>query len=447
MAEKRKASFMGNVAAILGSQVVIKLIGFAYNLVLINLPGFGDLGNGYRAAGYQFYTMLLAISSVGIPNAISKLISERLALDDRAGAERVFKTAMRLFAGIGLAGTLLLYWGADFIALRLVRMNGVQYTLRALSPSIFFVCISSVIRGYFLGRQNVRPNNRSQLLEQIFKAVLTILFVTLLSDTTAAVMAAGANAATAVSTAFSCAYLIIVLITFRKKSPFPQSGGGVIPWTRTAKQILSLSIPISLSSIITTVARVIDTATISRGIARAFAQGIPGSVGGAVVMNAGAYGRQISDILVSSRALTPQGMRVLTAAEHRFGYRHSIYQEHPDWILTSARFHFIPTRRAALEEQMADFAQRRRASQPLEYPSAGSVFKRPEGHFAGQLIERCGLKGYRIGDAQVSEKHAGFIVNRGEATCAQVLELMEHIQKTVLDRTGVRLEPEIRVLK
>ena len=96
---------------------------------------------------------------------------------------------------------------------------------------------------------------------------------------------------------------------------------------------------------------------------------------------------------------------------------------------------------------MADFAQRRRASQPLEYPSAGSVFKRPEGHFAGQLIERCGLKGYRIGDAQVSEKHAGFIVNRGEATCAQVLELMEHIQKTVLDQTGVRLEPEIRVLK
>ena len=178
-----------------------------------------------------------------------------------------------------------------------------------------------------------------------------------------------------------------------------------------------------------------------------FAQGIPGSVGGAVVMNAGAYGRQISDILVSSRALTPQGMRVLTAAEHRFGYRHSIYQEHPDWILTSARFHFIPTRRATLEEQMADFAQRRRASQPLEYPSAGSVFKRPEGHFAGQLIERCGLKGYRIGDAQVSEKHAGFIVNRGEATCAQVLELMEHIQKTVLDQTGVRLEPEIRVLK
>ena len=103
--------------------------------------------------------------------------------------------------------------------------------------------------------------------------------------------------------------------------------------------------------------------------------------------------------------------------------------------------------RIAMHTPQSAFAQRRRASQPLEYPSAGSVFKRPEGHFAGQLIERCGLKGYRIGDAQVSEKHAGFIVNRGEATCAQVLELMEHIQKTVLDQTGVRLEPEIRVLK
>ena len=304
MAEKRKASFMGNVAAILGSQVVIKLIGFAYNLVLINLPGFGDLGNGYRAAGYQFYTMLLAISSVGIPNAISKLISERLALDDRAGAERVFKTALRLFAGIGLAGTLLLYWGSDFIALRLVRMNGVQYTLRALSPSIFFVCISSVIRGYFLGRQNVRPNNRSQLLEQIFKAVLTILFVTLLSDTTAAVMAAGANAATAVSTAFSCAYLVIVLVTFRKKSPLPQSGGEVIPWTRTAKQILSLSIPISLSSIITTVARVIDTATISRGIARAFADGIPGIEGIPTEAQLQAYAAQLSGMLNKADNIT-----------------------------------------------------------------------------------------------------------------------------------------------
>lgn len=135
--EKRSTSFMNNVAAILGSQVLIKLLGFAYQLIIINIPGFGDLGNGYRTAGFNFYTMLLAISSVGIPNAISKLISERLALKDRPGAERIFRTALALFAGIGLAGTLLLYWGAEFVALSVVRMDGVQLTLRALSPSIF----------------------------------------------------------------------------------------------------------------------------------------------------------------------------------------------------------------------------------------------------------------------------------------------------------------------
>ena len=190
---------MNNVAAILGSQFLIKILGLVYNLVIINIPGFGDIGNGYRTAGFQFYTMLLAISSVGIPNAISKMVSEKLALDDREGAERVFRTAFSLFAGIGLAASLLLYWGADFIALSIVRMDGVQLTLRALSPSIFFVCVSAVIRGYFLGQHNVAPNNRSQLLEQVFKATLAILFVWLLTDFTAAIMAAGANAASTVS--------------------------------------------------------------------------------------------------------------------------------------------------------------------------------------------------------------------------------------------------------
>ena len=210
--EKRKNSFMNNVAAILGSQFLIKLLGLAYNLIIINIPGFGDIGNGYRTAGFQIYTMLLAVSSVGIPNAISKMISEKLALEDREGAERVFRTALTLFAGIGLTASLLLFWGADFIARSIIQMDGVQLTLRALSPSIFFVCISSVIRGYFLGHHTVSANNRSQLLEQIFKATLTILFVWLLTDFTAAIMAAGANAASTVSTALSFAYLAGVLV-------------------------------------------------------------------------------------------------------------------------------------------------------------------------------------------------------------------------------------------
>lgn len=303
--EKKKTTFMGNVAAILGSQVLIKLIGFIYNQVLINMPGFGDLGNGYRTAGYQVYTMLLAISSVGIPNAISKLISERLTLGDRRGAERVFQTALRLFALIGVAGTVLLYVGADFIALKLVRMDGVQDTLRALSPSILFVCLSSVIRGYFLGQQNVRPNNRSQTLEQIFKATLTILIVWLLSSTTAARMAAGANLATSISTALSFFYLVVVLITFRRRNHMPRASRAAPDhWKQTARQILSLSIPISLSSIITTVARVVDTATISRGIARAFAGGIPGVEGIPTEAQLQAYAAQMSGMLNKADNIT-----------------------------------------------------------------------------------------------------------------------------------------------
>ena len=303
--EKRKNTFMNNVAAILGSQFLIKILGLVYNLVIINVPGFGDIGNGYRTAGFQFYTMLLAISSVGIPNAISKLVSEKLAMDDREGAERVFRTALTLFAGIGLAASLLLYWGADFIALSVVKMNGVQLTLRALSPSIFFVCISAVIRGYFLGQQNVRPNNRSQLLEQIFKATLTILFVYLLTDFTAAVMAAGANAASTVSTALSCGYLATVLLFWRRKNKMPraaklQKGQR----SEIARQILALSIPISLSSIITTVSRVIDTATISRGIQSAFATGIPGVPGIPTVEQLEAYAATMNGMLNKADNIT-----------------------------------------------------------------------------------------------------------------------------------------------
>ena len=303
--EKRKNSFMNNVAAILGSQFLIKLLGLAYNLIIINIPGFGDIGNGYRTAGFQIYTMLLAISSVGIPNAISKLISEKLALEDREGAERVFRTALTLFAGIGLTASLLLFWGADFIARSIIQMDGVQLTLRALSPSIFFVCISSVIRGYFLGHHTVSANNRSQLLEQIFKAALTVLFVMALSDFTAAVMAAGANAATAVSTALSCGYLVTVLVLHRRKSKTARPGRLTKGERRKiCRQILSLSIPISLSSIITTVSRVIDTGTISRGIKAAFATGIPGETGIPTVARLEAYAVELNGMFTKADNIT-----------------------------------------------------------------------------------------------------------------------------------------------
>ena len=173
-----------------------------------------------------------------------------------------------------------------------------------------------------------------------------------------------------------------------------------------------------------------------------FAYGIPGTVGGAVYMNAGAYGGEIKDILTSSTYLGACGIRTRTHEDHRFDYRTSIYQKTGEVIL-SAEFALTkkPTEeiRALCEKNMAA----RREKQPLEYPNAGSTFKRPQGAFAGALIEGAGLKGLRIGGAEVSEKHAGFIINRGGATSRDVLTLIETIREKVEKNTGIRLETEI----
>ena len=179
-----------------------------------------------------------------------------------------------------------------------------------------------------------------------------------------------------------------------------------------------------------------------------FAQGIPGSVGGAVVMNAGAYDGEMSFVVRSSRVLDPDGgVRELDAPGHQFGYRTSQIKKEPGTVVLSTVLALREGERADIEEKMADFAARRRARQPLQYPSAGSAYKRPEGHFAGQLIEQCGLKGFQIGGARVADKHAGFIVNMGGASADDVLRLMEYIEKTVLAQTGVRLEREVRILE
>lgn len=181
----------------------------------------------------------------------------------------------------------------------------------------------------------------------------------------------------------------------------------------------------------------------------AFAQGIPGSVGGGVTMNAGAYGYDISMIcervsFISSDTLE-QGE--FNAKELAFGYRKSVFTQRPELIITKAEFLLEPSDEEMIKAEMEDYASRRAASQPLELPSAGSVFKRPEGYYAGKLIEDCGLKGMRVGGACVSEKHAGFIVNTGGATCSDVLRLIEKIQEAVYCRFGLELECEIKVFE
>lgn len=178
----------------------------------------------------------------------------------------------------------------------------------------------------------------------------------------------------------------------------------------------------------------------------AFAHGIPGTLGGGVVMNAGAYGGELKDVIADVTALYPDGVRTLTADEMGFSYRHSAFSS-GEGIVLGAKLKLEPGDPNAIKAKMDELMARRKESQPLEFPSAGSTFKRPPGHYAGPLIESCGLKGARIGGAEVSCKHAGFVVNAGGATCADVLALMEKVQKTVFDTYGVLLEPEVKIVR
>jgi UDP-N-acetylmuramate dehydrogenase len=175
-----------------------------------------------------------------------------------------------------------------------------------------------------------------------------------------------------------------------------------------------------------------------------FAHGIPGTLGGAVTMNAGAYGGEMAQVVREVTVLTKE-CRVETCSEFDFGYRRSAFSDGTRMIL-GARLELATGSREAIAGRMEELAEQRRSKQPLEYPSAGSMFKRPEGYFAAALIDQCGLKGLAVGGAQVSEKHAGFVINRGGATCAEVLELVAQVRQRVLDATGVSLEMEVKVL-
>ena len=175
-----------------------------------------------------------------------------------------------------------------------------------------------------------------------------------------------------------------------------------------------------------------------------FAAGIPGSVGGALVMNAGAYGSEIKNILKSARVMTNEGeVLELSVDELELGYRTSCIP-HRGYTVLEASFQLEPGDQEAIEARMKELAARRREKQPLEYPSAGSTFKRPEGYFAGKLIMDAGLRGFSVGDAQVSEKHCGFVINRGNATAADVMALVSQVQTIVEEKFGVQLELEVR---
>jgi len=175
-----------------------------------------------------------------------------------------------------------------------------------------------------------------------------------------------------------------------------------------------------------------------------FASGIPGSIGGAVYMNAGAYGGEMKDIVTKTYCVGESG-NILEIIDHQFGYRHSLFTDSSLVILKTV-LTLAPKDKAKIKEEMDELNKRRREKQPLEYPSAGSTFKRPEGYFAGKLIEDAGLKGFRVGGAMVSKKHSGFVINYDNATATDILNLMEQVKSKVYMQFGVELEPEVKII-
>lgn len=269
---RKKESFMQGVITIMFSQVLIKLLGLIYTLYLTNRPGFGDAGNAISSGAYQIYALLLTVSSIGVPNAISKLVSERIAVGDHKGAHRILKIGFATFAVIGLMGSMLLFLGAKTIATEWLQIPEAEMTLVALSPAIFFVAISSVMRGYFNGRQQMKTSARSQTLEQIFKTVLTIIIVELVaiaSGVSTELMAAGANLATTTATFLGFGYLYLFYKSQKEEVAKEIKETVNYKNERVAmviRNILFVSIPMALSAIMSSINKNIDSITVVRGL-------------------------------------------------------------------------------------------------------------------------------------------------------------------------------------
>ena len=270
--KSKKESFGQAVVTLIFSQILIKVLGLVYTLYLTNREGFGDRGNGIVASGYQIYAMLLTISSIGVPSAISKLVSERVAIGDHRGAHRIFKIAFATFAVIGAIGSLMLFFGAGLIAKEWLQIPEAEMTLVALAPAIFFVAIASVMRGYFNGRQSMKTTARSQTLEQIFKTLLTIIIVeivAMLSNVSTEWMAAGANLATTLATFLGFGYLHLYYKNQRRviAREIKETVNYKHERVKTIiKRILLVSAPIALTAILSSINKNIDSFTVVRSL-------------------------------------------------------------------------------------------------------------------------------------------------------------------------------------
>lgn len=262
--------FITGIISLIFSQILIKIFGIIYSLYITNKTGFADAGNAIYMSGYQIYALLLTVSSIGVPNAISKLISEKNAINDYINGERIFKIAIFLFAIIGLAGCIILFSYSEYIANVILEIPDAKLSLMVLSPAIFFVSVSSVIKGYCNGKNKIFITAKAQLLEQIIKSILTILLVEIfakVSNNNTKIMAAVANLATTIATFFSFIYIICKYLKIKKI----HINGIIYKKERiinNIKNVLKITIPMTLNAIVSSLGKNVDSITIVRILKR-----------------------------------------------------------------------------------------------------------------------------------------------------------------------------------
>lgn len=261
----KKQTFAKGVLIVMVSQVVIKLMGFIYRVILTNIEGFQDEGNSYYGTGYKVYTFVLALCTTGVSSAIAKLVSEKIAVGDNRGAHKLFKTALAIFCIVGVAFGALLFFCAEYIANVILSNPCTAGTMKTLAPAVFFVAIASVFRGYFVGLSNMTAHSKAQIIEQFVNAVLSVVFVLMLIGNTPEIMAMGSTAATTVSTLVALIYLIMyyqknkreIWLSIRKSKRYGDEN------TKAAlKKILSYVLPLSFASVAVSLAGMVDLLTV-----------------------------------------------------------------------------------------------------------------------------------------------------------------------------------------
>ena len=266
--EREEATSFGkNVMMLAIAQIVVKVLGLIYKIVIVNVPGFGNVGSGYYSTGYQLYMVLLAVSSIGIPNVVSKLVSERVAIGDYKGAHKIFRVSFSMFTIIGFVLALFMFVFAKPLSVLLFGAEGVAYTLMALSPAVMFVSSNSILRGYFTGLGSLKSTSISEIVEQIFNCLLSIGFVYMAIGSDTAIMAAAGNLSTTVAALISLGYMCSHYLLRKKylkiKCDSQETDSQNIGTGKLIKTIAALAIPASFASLVSSLSGNIDSITVN----------------------------------------------------------------------------------------------------------------------------------------------------------------------------------------